>query len=218
LNIYEKRSLERGDRNDPYEFYSTEITTTIKNYCRCNEMSVLDFGCGEQPFRKLFNDLSCEYMSYDLQQNESSSVTFLMTSEIPENHFDLVIVSDVLEHCWNLNDTLQTIFKTLKVGGYVIVSMPFLYREHEIPNDYWRLTSYNQMQLFDKFGKVEEFIKVGSPLDVAQTSLNEGLSAVSFTGRIMKYIAIKFLNFMKKNNLYEYSTDTYFSSITVVRK
>ena len=218
MNIDEERSLTRGDRYDPYEFYSTEIITTIKNYCGCNEISVLDFGCGEQPFRKLFDEISCKYMSYDLQQNNSSSVTFLTTSEIPENYFDLVIVSDVLEHCRNLDDTIETIFKTLKAGGHVIFSMPFLYREHEVPYDYWRLTSYKQLQLFSEFGKVVEFRKIGSPLDVARIILNESLSSKSFTARIMKYMAIKFLNFMKKGDLYEFSTGTYFSSITVVKK
>lgn len=218
MNIDEERSVTRGERDDPYGFYSLEIVETIKKYRDINVMSVLDFGCGEQPFRRLFDTHSYRYMSYDIQQNRTSSVTFLSTSEIPENYFDLVIVSDVLEHCQNLDDTIETIFKTLKVGGRVIFSMPFLYREHEVPYDYWRLTSYNQVQLFSKFGKIVEFRKIGSPLDVARIILNEGLSSKSFIARIMKYIAIKLLSIMKQGNFYEFSKSTYFSSIIVVKK
>ena len=46
------RSTERGSQNDPYLFYSIEIIGILEGYCKKGDLKVLDFGCGEQPFRK----------------------------------------------------------------------------------------------------------------------------------------------------------------------
>ena len=59
-----------------------------------------------KPLRK-----NCIYHSYDLQQNSKSSVGFLKTGDIKNEYYDLILLSDVVEHCYDFQFLLKTIFK-----------------------------------------------------------------------------------------------------------
>ena len=71
------------------------------------------------------------------------------------NKFDLVIITQVIEHIPNLFEVPAGIAACLKVGGHAIVDCPFNYRWHPEPNfgDYWRLTPQGMEYLFKDFGK-----------------------------------------------------------------
>ena len=94
--------------------------------------SVLDPACGYGEFIN-----SCgvkERWAIDLGQNGSSlepSVKFTNSSfldcQLPQGYFDLVFLSNILEHLSNqleVNDFLQRVFHVLKPGGRIIVMGP----------------------------------------------------------------------------------------------
>lgn len=70
--------------------------------------------------------------------------------------FDLVIMTQVIEHIPNLFDVPSGITKVLQKNGYAIIDCPFNYRWHPEPSfgDYWRLTPQGMEYLFKDFGKV----------------------------------------------------------------
>lgn len=56
-----------------------------------------------------------------------------------KNKIDHVDICSVLEHVrrpWLLAQNVESV---LKVGGTILVSVPFVWRMHAYPNDYWRM-------------------------------------------------------------------------------
>lgn len=57
---------------------------------------------------------------------------------------------DVIEHIEDFDSVLLDLYRMLKKGGKLYISVPFLYREHESPNDYYRFTSYGLKKILTK--------------------------------------------------------------------
>ena len=216
LNL--KRSTERGTSSDPYRFYSTEILKVLGENCKAENLKVLDFGCGEQPFKKIIDSCGYIYHSYDIQQNSKSSVKFTLIDDIPTDFYDLVIFSDVLEHCYNQHAILEDVFSKLKKNGILIVTTPFLYREHEQPHDYWRMTSSCVEITFSKYGEVIHSYKIGNAADVARVSINEGIISKTFFARVIKFLTLRLLHYINRSSLYKFNENTFFGHIVCVKK
>jgi SAM-dependent methyltransferase len=56
------------------------------------------------------------------------------------SHFALVICCSVLEHVERPWAMAQNITKLLRPGGRVYLSVPWVWRFHAYPDDYWRFT------------------------------------------------------------------------------
>lgn len=110
---------------------------------------VLDIGAGECPLRRSLEDLGFEYQSLDIDQNESRSIDHvaridgpLTQSLIDAGGFDLLVLTEVLEHVPDWQTSFQNLAKLLKPGGYCIITTPFFYMLHEEPYDFWRPTDH----------------------------------------------------------------------------
>lgn len=113
------------------------------------DSSVLDVGCGCQPFRQELESLGYQYRSFDVQQNSESSVEFIgqIDSVIPSEllnlaPFDLLFCTEVMEHVPNWDMAFNNFYKLLKPGGQLLITCPFFYPLHEEPYDFWRPTPY----------------------------------------------------------------------------
>jgi len=64
-------------------------------------------------------------------------------SKIPfqNDMFDSIYSSEVFEHVFNLEEILLDINRVHKTGGLILLTMPFVWQEHEMPNDFGRYTS-----------------------------------------------------------------------------
>ena len=116
---------------------------------------MMDFGCGTKPYQSLFNVK--EYIGVDYQNEGHSHANeqidyFYDGIKLPFNdeYFDSVLSSEVFEHVFNLNEILTEINRVMKTGGHLLVTCPFVWNEHEVPNDYAR---YTQFALHDIMGK-----------------------------------------------------------------
>jgi SAM-dependent methyltransferase len=57
----------------------------------------------------------------------------------PES-FDLIVSTWVLEHLANPKTFIQEAYRALRPGGWLVLSVPFLYHKHASPGDYYRFT------------------------------------------------------------------------------
>ena len=107
----------------------------------------LDVGCGLKPFASSFDH--AYYTGIDIQVSGRADDMkvpdkFFDGINIPydDNMFDGVLCTQVLEHVENLDLLVAECNRVIKVGGRFVVSVPFIYKEHEQPYDFRRFTSY----------------------------------------------------------------------------
>lgn len=143
---------------------------------------VLDVGCGGKPYEHLFG--KCRYigLEYDTphSRKHSKADCFYSGNAFPldSEEFDLVVCNQVLEHVPDTASFLSEIHRVLKIDGTLILTVPFIWDEHEQPNDFYRFTSYGLKRELEVQGfHVTSFSK-----------LNRGFSGLVqiLTGQIYK--------------------------------
>jgi SAM-dependent methyltransferase len=101
---------------------------------------VLDVGAGEAPYRGLFEH--CEYLTVDWEGSIYGTTPDITAtaSGIPvdDAQFDAVLLTEVLEHVPDPVSVLREQLRILKPGGRILVTVPFVWHLHELPNDYAR--------------------------------------------------------------------------------
>jgi SAM-dependent methyltransferase len=135
----------------------------------------LDVGCGLKPFASSFKQAS--YTGIDVEvsgrsENLKKPDKFFDGINIPykNSKFDGILSTQVLEHVENLDLLLAECNRVLKAGGAFVVSVPFVYREHEQPHDFRRFTSYGLTQVLSRHGfKVESCLKCLSAIETITT-------------------------------------------------
>src|SRR3989344_2408752 len=112
-------------------------------------LKILDLGCGYKPFQSLFpND---DYLGVDMSLYSYADV-------IADNHnlpfkdsvFDVIIITEVLEHCDNEYQVISELRRVAKNQALVYLTLPFIFPLHGIPYDFNRFTKYKLKQLFMK--------------------------------------------------------------------
>lgn len=58
----------------------------------------------------------------------------------PELTYDVVVASEVLEHSTHPRVVLRALHERLTPGGSIVVTVPFMWREHRPKPDLWRFT------------------------------------------------------------------------------
>lgn len=143
-------------------FITREIIEFSKSVS--NGKKILDVGAGEAPYRDLFKH--CEYHTLDLGVGESewdySELTYqasVYDMPIEKNTYDYVLCSQVFEHLAEPKKALKEIYRVLRPGGELFITVPFHQNEHQTPHDYYRYTSFGLDYLLEQSGFVNVEIK-----------------------------------------------------------
>jgi hypothetical protein len=139
--------------------------------------TVLDVGCGRQPFRSLVEASGAEYVSLDAQQNTDGTVDYVapIDGDLPSgllsrDPFSLVICTEVLEHVADWNGAFSNLQRLSAPGTAVLVTCPFFYPLHGEPYDFWRPTIHALSHFAVRYGmRMEEIVKLGDAWDVLGT-------------------------------------------------
>ena len=75
-----------------------------------------------------------------------------LTIPFADQHFDSVFSSEVFEHIFNLEQMIPELNRVMKKGAKLFVTCPFVWNEHEVPNDYARYTRFALRHLLEKNG------------------------------------------------------------------
>lgn len=110
-----------------------------------SESLVLDAGAGDLPYKSFFDH--CNYESADFCQvdKEYGVVDYVCDlREIPvdDDKYDVVLLTQVLEHLPEPKEVLVELNRILKPGGTIYVTCPLYYEEHEKPYDFYRYTQF----------------------------------------------------------------------------
>jgi len=104
---------------------------------------LVDFGCGDMPYRSVIAPMVGKYLGVDLEMNPQAEhhIGFDSKTTLPENYADIVLSNQVLEHVDSPQGYLQEALRILKPGGTIILTTHGYWFYHPTPNDYWRWTS-----------------------------------------------------------------------------
>ena len=137
----------------------------------CISGDVLDLGCGSKPYKELFTYKS--YVGIDVDtgahSHKEEAVDVFYDGRVipfPDKNFDSVFSSQVFEHIENLDFSLDEVFRVLRPGGILFITVPFVGAEYEIPYDFRRMTSFGIKSLLERHQfSVIKIEKVGGYLD-----------------------------------------------------
>ena len=205
-----------------------DIKETIEKYKFSG--TLLDFGCGEKPYKNLFKDITAyegiDFKNYSINKDFKAEKPdyyfdndYLKTLTLPfdNNSFDNTVSFQVLEHHRNPQKMISEIFRITKPKGLILITAPFLGGIHESPNDYQRYTEYGLMELSKPHNcEILEISRQGSLFSTISMLLNEYLS--SFASRnifsyifavsiyplflLLQYFSLFLDKFFKSNNIF----------------
>jgi SAM-dependent methyltransferase len=142
---------------NPYYFCRRGLYKGIDSNKRFMKGRLLDLGCGEKPYKEVFDVR--EYIGLDIEEsghshkNEQIDVYYDgKTIPFGNNYFDSIFSSEVFEHIFNLEQILNELHRVIKPGGHMLITLPFVWDEHEIPYDFARYTSFGIEHLLKKNG------------------------------------------------------------------
>ncbi len=170
--------------------------------------TVLDVGCGAQPFRSLFHP-SVRYLGIDTRDAKSH-----FDYDVPDTTYydgaiwpvedgaaDFILCTEALEHIYDTTQFLAEARRCLAQGGRILLTAPFAARWHYIPHDYWRFTPSSFCRILNEasFTNVAVFAR-GNEITVACYKVMALLLPLLFpqgkslaTAMVFRLIAIPFV-------------------------
>jgi SAM-dependent methyltransferase len=114
---------------------------------------LLDVGAGHVPFRRILEKHVNVYHTLD-REKRVEDIDFVgdaqdMSRVISSDRYDTVLLLGVLEHVPDPSKVISEIYRILRSGGTLILSVPHLSRLHEEPYDFYRYTKYGLTHLLE---------------------------------------------------------------------
>lgn len=216
---------------NPFYFARKGLYNNIKKYSCEISGSLLDVGCGRKPYRSLFNVES--YIGMDIENeghdhsNEDIDV-YYDGNQFPfdDNTFDAIITNQVFEHVFNPDTFLKEMHRVLKLNGKLLLTVPFVWDEHEQPNDFARYSSFGLKYEIEKNGfKIAKQSKSVNDIRVIFQLLNMYIfkklkSENKYVNVIISVLFISWLNILGQilSFLLPKNNDLYLDNIILAEK
>lgn len=138
--------------NKPWFYNRTFIEENAKNIAG----NVIDIGCASSKYKNEILKINKvrSYTGLDLIKNPAVDIVADLNGKLPikNNTFDTAICISVLEHLLEPANALKEISRILKPGSFLLISAPWIYPYHLVPNDYYRYSSEALTYLLEKAG------------------------------------------------------------------
>ncbi len=155
-----RQSLERDLAASPRKQYFSpaaysQYAVTLPLLIQVAQGRLIDLGCGNMPFRSFVSAQVAGYDSLDLFPRRTD-VTYVGDVQampmVPSNAYDTALCLEVLEHVPNPCAAVGEIWRVLKPGARLVMSVPHLSRLHDEPHDYYRYTRHGVRHLLEQAG------------------------------------------------------------------
>lgn len=133
--------------NKPNYIIRKALYKSKKKYIAKITGDVLDIGCGNKPYEKLFVN-NTKYVGLDTKssghKHKKENIDVYYDGKIfpfEDNSFDNAVCFQVLEHVEDIELFFHEVTRVIKKDGFILFDMPFVWEEHELPYDFRRYTS-----------------------------------------------------------------------------
>jgi SAM-dependent methyltransferase len=161
-------------------------------------LSVLDVGGRIQPYRELLGERCVRYFAIDV--SPTPLVDVIGQAEclpFSDRQFDLVLCTQVLEYVPEPPVVVNEIYRTLRTGGFLLLSAPAVFpRDSE--TEYWRFLPCALHRLLSSFSSVEVVPEGNSLIGFLRTT---NVCLISFArpavlGRLLRFTVVPVLNLL----------------------
>jgi SAM-dependent methyltransferase len=125
--------------------------------------SVVDLGAGDAPYRELFGHVSYLTVDWGHSPHEDAADVDVVASvdNLPfeDGTFDAAMLTQVLEHVPAPEEAVREAHRVVREGGALLVTVPFIWEEHERPFDFYRYSSAGVRQLLEGAGFSEVTVR-----------------------------------------------------------
>jgi SAM-dependent methyltransferase len=168
--LYPKRS---SDRYYVLVKLRTCIETQIEKYIaplsqkKSKQVRLLDFGCGDMPYRPLFMHLINEYIGADIIVKDDAENSRIKIDPVTgsvhleSKTVDIVLSTQVLEHVIDPKAYLLEAKRVCRRDGVLLLSTHGIWKYHAVPDDFWRWTAPGLRKLLNEAGwEISEMVGV----------------------------------------------------------
>lgn len=201
IHVYKELSKGRSILRLIHNFFLKNIIINAKT---------LDIGSKGyySAYEFLKKDSNCDVVFLDNYSTDSNKNLIKMNLEekllIENNIYDTVILFNVIEHIENYKQLIAETNRILKNNGKLELFVPFLFRYHEDPKDYVRLTHYYLHKILEKNNFKIELTLLGSgPFTVCMEIISKYLFFTVI--KTIFFIAFTYLDrliFIIKKNIF----------------
>jgi ubiquinone/menaquinone biosynthesis C-methylase UbiE len=152
-----------------------------KNIRSDGDLVIVDVGCGISPVspnprQTLFVDCAKDALKYLAQKGHQTMHGDITDLPLDENYADVVFCSEVLEHEEDYKNALKEMYRILKKGGHLILTVPVHEKYRSFDDQYFgHLTRFDpglfRQELTDVGFRIIEDKPIGSWLEKKLTQL-----------------------------------------------
>ena len=174
---------------NPFYFARKGLHQNVSKLITNLNGKLLDVGCGTKPYENICN--VDEYIGLEIddegnrQHNYADVFYDGKTIPFEDKSFDSILSNQVFEHVFNPNQFLKEINRVTKVGGRFLITVPFVWDEHEQPYDYARYSSFGLKHILAENGfEIIEHRKSNNGIEVIFQLINDYLYKVIMTENV----------------------------------
>lgn len=179
---------------NPFYISRKGLSDAIERHSKSLQGKLLDVGCGTKPYKSFFHVEA--YIGLELEsekaRSKSSADIYYDGNKFPfqSECFDSVLCNQVLEHVFNPTEFLAEVNRVLHKKGILLLTVPFLWDEHEQPNDYARYSSFGLRSLLEASGfKILKHEKITTDIRSLFQLINAYIyKIISSKSKILKHI------------------------------
>lgn len=118
----------------------------------------IDLGCGRKPYKEIISQHISKYIGVDIKNDIYQEIikpeVFWDGAKLPleDKTFDSGMLIEVLEHVPYPEDVLKELHRVLKKDATILITVPFLWTLHDLPNDEYRYTPIAVNRMLCKTG------------------------------------------------------------------
>jgi len=132
---WQKQGFEWGNPTNPQKMKLA--TQMLKPLGPPEGLKVLDYGCGDAIMTRYFDDAGFQAHAIDISQTvidhnreilpevQFELVTPGAPTPFPDNYFDVIFSSEVIEHLYDVDFVFNEFSRMLKPGGRLILTTPY---------------------------------------------------------------------------------------------